>query len=48
MGDVTNIDREVANAKSDIDYMYVYVRACVCVCSHQARRVIFVSDEGPK
>ena len=48
MGDVTNIDRENANAKSDIDYMCVYVRVCVCVCSHQARRVIFVSDEGPK
>ena len=44
MGDVTNIDREDANAKSDIDYMCVYVRVCVCVCSHQARRVIFVSD----
>ena len=43
MGDVTNIDREDANAKSDIDYMCVYVRVCVCV-SHQARRVIFVSD----
>ena len=42
MGDVTNIDRDDANAKSDIDYMCVYVR--VCVCSHQARRVIFVSD----
>jgi hypothetical protein len=48
MGDVTNIDREDANAKSDIDYMCVYVRVCVCVCSHQARRVIFVRDEGPK
>ena len=46
MGDVTNIDREDANVKSDIDYMCVYVR--VCVGSHQARRVIFVSDEGPK
>ena len=46
MGDVTNIDRDDANVKSDIDYMCVYVR--VCVCSHQARRVIFVSDEGPK
>ena len=42
MGDVTNIDRDDANAKSDIDYMCVYVR--VCVCSHQARRVIFVGD----
>ena len=50
MGDVTNIDRADANAKSDIDYMCVYVCmcVCVCVCSHQARRVIFVSDEGPK
>ena len=28
----------------------ISVCACVfvCVCSHQARRVIFVSDEGPK
>ena len=43
MGDVTNIDRDDANAKSDIDYMCVYVRVCVW-CSHQARRVIFVSD----
>ena len=32
MGDVTNIDREDANAKSDIDYMCVYVCMCVCVC----------------
>ena len=32
MGDVTNIDRDDANAKSDIDYMCVYVRVCVCVC----------------
>jgi hypothetical protein len=29
MGDVTNIDREDANAKSDIDYMCVYARVCV-------------------
>ena len=29
MGDVTNIDREDANAKRDIDYMCVYVRVCV-------------------
>ena len=36
MGDVTNIDRDDANAKSDIDYMYVYVRACVCVFTPSA------------
>ena len=42
MGDVTNIDREDANAKSDIDYMCVYVRACVCVCVHTKRVVLYL------
>ena len=36
MGDVTNIDQEDANAKSDIDYMCVYVRVCVCVFTPSA------------
>ena len=40
MGDVTNIDREDANAKSDIDYMRVYVRVCVCV--HTKRVVLYL------
>ena len=43
MGDVTNIDRDDANTKSDI-VICVCMCVCVCVCSHQARRVIFVSD----
>jgi len=38
MGDVTNIDREDANAKSDIDYMCVYV----CVCVHTKRVVLYL------
>ena len=42
MGDVTNIDREDANAKSDIDYMCVYVRVCVCVCVHTKRVVLYL------
>ena len=36
MGDVTNIDRDDANAKSDIDCMCVYVRVCVCVFTPSA------------
>ena len=40
MGDVTNIDRDDANAKSDIDYMCVYV--CVCVCVHTKRVVLYL------
>ena len=40
MGDVTNIDRDDANAKSDINYMCVYVRVCVCV--HTKRVVLYL------